>query len=91
MGWIAYDVPVGHPNFGKAFRCSCQLAELESRQLDRLRRLSNMHHLERMTFATFTPDGHGLNDRQRMSLRLAFERAAAFARSHRDGSCYAGG
>jgi DNA replication protein DnaC len=80
MGWITYDVPVGHPNFGKAFRCSCQLAELESRQLDRLRRLSNMHHLERMTFVTFTPDGHGLNDRQRTSLRLAFERSAAFAR-----------
>jgi DNA replication protein DnaC len=80
MGWITYDVPVGHPNFGKAFRCSCQLADLESRQLERLRRLSNMHHLERMTFATFTPDGHGLNDRQRVSLRLAYERAAAFAR-----------
>src|SRR4030042_1497164 len=79
MGWIAYDVPIGHPNFGRAFRCSCQLADLESRQLDRLRRLSNMHHLERMTFVTFTPDGHGLNDRQRMSLRLAYERAAALA------------
>ena len=79
-GWITQDVPVGHPNFGKAFRCSCQLPELESRQLERLRRLSNMHHLERMTFDTFLPEGHGLNDLQRTSLRLAYERATAFAR-----------
>ncbi len=79
-GWITQDVPVGHPNFGKAFRCSCQLPELESRQLERLRRLSNMHHLERMTFDTFLPEGHGLNDLQHTSLRLAYERAAAFAR-----------
>ncbi len=79
-GWISYDVPVGHPNFGKAFRCTCQLDELQSRQLDRLRRLSNMHHLERMTFDSFIPDGHGLSDRQRQSLRLAFDRAFTFAR-----------
>ena len=79
-GWVTYDVPVGHPNFGKAFRCTCQLSDLESRQLDRLRRLSNMHHLERMTFDSFIPEGFGLNERQRKSLRLAFEKAFAFAR-----------
>lgn len=79
-GWITENVPVEHPNFGKAFRCSCQLPELESRQLERLRRLSNMQHLERMTFETFLPEGHGLNERQRTSLRLAHERASAFAR-----------
>jgi len=79
-GWISEDVPVGHPHFGKLFRCTCQLPELESRQLERLRRLSNMHHLERMTFDTFVPEGHGLNERQRTSLRLAFEKAFAFAR-----------
>ena len=79
-GWITQNVPVEHPNFGKAFRCSCQLPELESHQLERLRRLSNMHHLERMTFDTFLPEGHGLNEKQRTSLRLAYERACAFAR-----------
>jgi len=80
IGWISYDAPVGHPNFGKAFRCTCQLADLESRQLDRLRRLSNMHHLERMTFDTFVPNGYGLNSEQRKSLKLAFDRAFEFAR-----------
>jgi DNA replication protein DnaC len=73
-------VPVGQPNFGKLYRCSCQLDEIQSLQLDRLRRLTNMHHLERMTFDSFLPDGHGLNERQRQSLRLAFERAFNFAR-----------
>lgn len=79
-GWLTENVPVGHPNFGKAFRCSCQVPELEVRQLERLRHLSNMQYLERMTFETFRPEGHGLNPEQRKSLRLAFERAVAFAR-----------
>jgi DNA replication protein DnaC len=79
-GWISYDVPVGHPNFGKAFRCTCQLDDLQSRQLDRLRRLSNMHHLERMTFDSFRPEGQGQTEKQRTSLRIAYEKAVAFAR-----------
>jgi DNA replication protein DnaC len=78
-GWISFDVPVGHPNFGKAFRCTCQLDDLQSRQLDRLRRISNMHHLERMTFDSFIPEGQGRTEKQRKSLRIAFEKAVAFA------------
>ena len=79
-GWVTYEVPVGHPNFGKAFRCTCQLDDLQSRQLDRLRRLSNMHYLERMTFDSFIPEGQGRTDKQRKSLRIAYEKAVAFAR-----------
>ena len=79
-GWISYDVPVGHPQFGKLYRCTCQVPDLESRQLDQLRRLSNMEHLERMTFATFIPEGQGRNEKQRTSLRIAHEKAMAFAR-----------
>jgi DNA replication protein DnaC len=79
-GWVTFDVPVGHPNFGKAFRCTCQLSDLESRQLERLRRLSNMNYLERMTFDSFIPEGQGRNEKQRKSLRIAYEKAVAFAR-----------
>ena len=78
-GWISFDVPVGHPNFGKAFRCTCQLDDLQSRQLDRLRRISNMDHLARMTFDSFIPEGQGRTEKQRKSLRIAFEKAVAFA------------
>lgn len=80
IGWISYDVPVGHLNFGKMYRCSCQLSDLESRQLERLRRLSNMHHLERMTFDSFTPDITVPSGWQRKSIHLALERSYAFAR-----------
>jgi DNA replication protein DnaC len=83
-GWVSYDVPVGHPQFGKLFRCMCQLPDLESRQLERLRRLSNMHYLERMTFDTFIPEGQGRNEKQRTSLRIAYEKAMAFARRPQD-------
>ena len=80
VGWISYNVPVGHPQFGKLYRCACQVPDLESRQLDQLRRLSHMQHLERMTFATFIPEGQGRNEKQRTSLRIAHEKAMAFAR-----------
>jgi len=79
-GWISYNVPVGHPQFGKLLRCTCQLPELEAQQLDRLRRLSNMQYLERMTFDTFIPEGQGRNEKQRTSLRIAYDKAMAFAR-----------
>jgi DNA replication protein DnaC len=79
-GWVTLDVPVGHPNFGKAVRCTCRLDDLQLRQLDRLRRLSNMHHLERMTFESFIPEGQGRTEKQRTSLRIAYEKAVSFAR-----------
>ncbi len=79
IGWVTEDVPVGHPNFGKMFRCSCRSDEQKLQQLEHLRRLSNMQHLERMTFGSFLPEGHGLNELQRKSLRLAYTRSKSFA------------
>ncbi len=48
------DVPLDHPDFGKAFPCRCVLDEAEEERLVRLRRYSNLGPLERINFEDFT-------------------------------------
>lgn len=78
-GYLAKDVPVGHPDFGKLFPCECMLKELETKRLAQLRELSNIGQLARMTFESFVPDGHGLNLERRRNLRQGYELAGEFA------------
>jgi DNA replication protein DnaC len=79
LGFVREDVPVGHPHFGMLFPCRCKLAEIEQQRLERLRALSNLDHLARMTFDTFMPDAPGLSVDQAASLRLAFDSAQQYA------------
>jgi len=81
IGYLRADVPVGHPDFGSLIPCTCQLAELAERRADTLRALSNMDIYSRMTFETFTPEGHGLAPDKRANLRWAYEEAKDFAQN----------
>jgi DNA replication protein DnaC len=54
--------------------------EKANRRLEDLRRASNLGFLTRMTFDTFNPDGHGLNEFMRDNLRKAYEKALAYAK-----------
>jgi len=78
-GFYVKDVPVGHPDFGKAFACKCTLPyrqELRKRQMNAL---GSMELLERMTFASFHPEGVGLTPERRKTIRAAYEAAQRFA------------
>jgi DNA replication protein DnaC len=79
LGYVREDVPVGHPDFGKLFPCRCQESEIEAQRAERLRSLSNLEHLSRMTFESFIPTGYGLPPEQASNLRLAFELSQQFA------------
>ena len=79
LGFVREDVPVGHPNFGRIFPCQCRLAEIEQRRLNRLRAVSNLEHLGRMTFESFVPEGIGLPPDRAANLRLAFDLAEQYA------------
>ena len=50
IGWVRRDVPVGHPDFGETFPCSCTLARFDSERRDRLTKLSNLGALGGVTF-----------------------------------------
>jgi DNA replication protein DnaC len=79
LGFVREDVPVGHPHFGEVFPCRCKLAELEQQRHDRLRTLSNLDHLGRMTFESFVPEGYGLVPDKAANLHAAFDTAQEYA------------
>jgi len=79
MGYIVRDVPVEHPDFGKAFPCVCQRDVLAERQAMKMRKLSNLDALADKTFETFQLDLHGLDDEQLSQLRVSFDLAQRYA------------
>lgn len=81
LGYVRADVPLGHPDFGKLVACACRLDELAEKRASALRTLSELELLERMTFDTFAPEGHGLPPDRRKNLRWAYEEARAFAQN----------
>lgn len=56
-GYVRLDVPVGHPQFGKAVPCRCKRVEIRDMRLARLRRAGNLEQLQRMTFDAFETQG----------------------------------
>jgi DNA replication protein DnaC len=56
LGVVTMDVPVGHPDFGKAFACICQADKIKSRKTGQLRALSNLDIYANKTFSTFQVD-----------------------------------
>lgn len=79
-GFLVYDVPVGHPDFGKAVPCRCTQARLTAEQTAGLRQLSNLGALGRLTFDSFLPDGVGLSQNLRFNLHAAYEHGLTFAK-----------
>jgi len=79
MGFVVKDVPVDHPDFGRAFPCVCQRDALLARQTANLRKMSNLDALADKTFDTFRLDLQGLSDEQLSALRASFERAQRYA------------
>ncbi len=79
LGYVRADHPVSHPDFGQLVPCGCRVERLASRRTEALRALSGLHVLDRMTFETFAPAGHGLPPDKRENLRWAYDEARAFA------------
>ena len=78
-GFLRREVPVDHPDFGRAVPCECKLRETRQAQVADLRSSSGITHLSQMTFDSFRPDGIGLNPDKRKNLRQAYETARQFA------------
>jgi DNA replication protein DnaC len=90
-GYLQKDVPVSHPDFGKLFPCRCTQNELAQKRGDRLRRVSNLSHLDYMTFDAFLPEGRALNEVQQGNLRRAYETALNYARDPQGWLLFSGG
>jgi DNA replication protein DnaC len=78
-GFLRYDVPVEHPNFGKLQRCECRMQEKAQGQLSRFRELSNLGPLESRRFEGFNPE-RGTSAYSRDALTTAKRIAQAYAK-----------
>jgi DNA replication protein DnaC len=78
-GFYDVDVPVGHPDFSKVFRCPHNPAEADTDRKEKLRKLSNLGAFADKTFDNFIMDQHALSPNQVESLRQAHRMAIQFA------------
>ncbi|MEM6528400.1 MAG: ATP-binding protein [Chloroflexota bacterium] len=78
-GFYDVDVPVGHPDFSKVFRCPNNPLEHDNARKDTLRRLSNLGSYSDANFDNFDLGQKGMSDNAYQSLRLAHSTALRFA------------
>ncbi len=78
-GFVYADVPVGHPDFGKAVPCRCTREESSKEHQSRLQRYSNLGSLTRFTFNNLLPEGRSGAPVSQEQFRRAYEAAKAFA------------
>lgn len=81
MGFVTRAVPLGHPDFGKAFPCVCQRERIAARRSESLRALSNLDALADKTFESFELDLPGLSSNQLLSLRTGYSLALTYAQN----------
>ncbi|HEY54224.1 MAG TPA: ATP-binding protein [Caldilineae bacterium] len=79
LGFIKKDVPVGHPDFGKAIPCSCIAPKIQETRRRQMNALGALEMLNEMTFDNFRPDGVALPFERQRTLRAAYEAARSFA------------
>ncbi len=79
IGYVRYDVPEDHADFGRAFPCDCRRARTEAERVSFLRRLGGLDHLADKTLENFNPEGVGLPQRQRENLRWVYDRVVRYA------------
>ncbi|MBI2909697.1 MAG: ATP-binding protein [Chloroflexi bacterium] len=79
VGFVRADVPLEHPDFGRALLCRCGELELEQTRLSRLQRYSNLGPLTRLTFDTVMPRGRNLAPANQERFAHALGIARAFA------------
>jgi DNA replication protein DnaC len=76
FGFVRHDVPIGHPDFGRAIPCSCRQGEVR----DRLRRRSHLGALTDRTFDNFLPSGRGrLGEQAQRTLAESLKKCRMYA------------
>ena len=78
-GFVRKRVPLGHPDFGKAFPCRCVLQERDEDRSTRLQRYSNLGPLTRLTFDNLSSRGRSSNRNDQERFQRCVDDARAFA------------
>jgi DNA replication protein DnaC len=82
-GWLRFDVPLGHPDFGRLTPCNCTEREFEGERLNRLERYSNLGPLARLTFDNLLPRGRSSDPQNQERFYQCYQIAKAYAENPR--------
>ena len=78
-GFVRLDVPLGHPDFGRALPCRCREQERLNRKVQSLQGMSSLNALQALTFESFIAEPSHLNAEKAYNLRRAYETSLQFA------------
>lgn len=78
MSVIKHDVPVGHPDFGKLFRCPNSMDDADAERKEKLRRLGNLEAYRDKRLESFYIELPGYSEYYNGSLRAAMRAATDF-------------
>ncbi len=78
-GFVLKDVPLGHPDFGKAIPCKCKEEERRWRRLNAFQSMSNLEAMARFTFDRFMPEPPWLSHQAQSILVRAYDACRQFA------------
>ncbi len=81
VGFVLADVPLGHPDFGKALPCHCKQEERLWRRVHEFQGMSNLANLARYTFDAFVSAPSWLSKPSQESIGRAYHAAYAFAQN----------
>ncbi len=79
LGYVRREVPLGHPDFGRALVCPHRRDELVIARTSELRTAANMAALSHMTFEGFQLQPYEMSEKMQRSLRSALNGAREFA------------
>lgn len=79
MGYVVADVPVGHPDFGKAIPCVCRQQQRTQRRISALQSMSHLDALKHLTFESFIPEPAHLSPEKAYNLHRAYDTCTYFA------------
>ena len=79
IGFVYTNVPVGHPDFGKAIPCRCTQKEQDKDRQSQVLRYSNLGSLTRFTFDNLIPQGRSGTPINQEQFSHAYTAARAFA------------
>lgn len=76
VGYVRYDVPLGHEKFGKVELCACRAVDRAQVARARLYAMSNLERLKHLTFENFRTEGnpkvrHAITQIERDNLEFA--------------------
>ena len=78
---MSYDVPYGHPDFGKLFPCQCKQQEMDATALSRLERYSNLGPLTHLRFDTLIETGRSSDPKNQKLFKNVLAAAKTYAQN----------